>query len=202
MIRLAATTARQLAGNRRGATIVEFALVMPVLGLLLLGTFDIAHSLYMRAVLEGIVQKAARDATLESGTESAQQAALDLKVETQVHELARNADVDTERTAYRDYRDVQAQEEPYTDNNHDGTCNHEEPYEDDNENGRWDTGASVGQGSAKDATLYTVTVTYPRAFPLHRLIPALDDTTTIRATTVLRNQPYHDRGDAPVLQCP
>ncbi|OYX46938.1 MAG: hypothetical protein B7Y97_13125, partial [Sphingomonas sp. 32-66-10] len=32
--------------DESGATIVEFAMVAPVLGLVLLGAFDVAHTLY------------------------------------------------------------------------------------------------------------------------------------------------------------
>src|SRR3546814_1678686 len=60
-----------------GNTIVEFAFVGPVLVLLLMGTLDVGHTLYMQAVLQGVMQKAARDSALESGSATAQQAALD-----------------------------------------------------------------------------------------------------------------------------
>src|SRR3546814_3699813 len=53
-----------------GNTIVEFAFVGPVLVLLLMGTLDVGHTLYMQAVLQGVMQKAARDSALESGSRS------------------------------------------------------------------------------------------------------------------------------------
>src|SRR3546814_7855992 len=54
-----------------GNTIVEFAFVGPVLVLLLMGTLDVGHTLYMQAVLQGVMQKAARDSALESGSATA-----------------------------------------------------------------------------------------------------------------------------------
>lgn len=194
---------RELGGDRRGATIVEFALVAPVLCLLLAGGFNIAHTLYLRAVMQGIVQKVARDATLESGLDVAEQARLDARVRSQVSAMANNATVDITRAYYRTFSAAAAaQFEPYTDHNGDGTCNGGEPYEDTNNNSRWDAaGGNASQGGAKDAVVYTVKATYPSFFPLYRFIGGSGETEVI-ASTVLRNQPYGDQAVPAVRNCP
>lgn len=201
-------TFRLLAGDRAGATVVEFAMVAPVLGLVLLGAFDIAHSLYARAVLQGIVQKTARDSALESGLGESAQVALDAKVTGQAKAMANNAEVTITRRFYRTFSDAAAaRAEIWTDTNGNGTCDEGEPYDDANRNNVWDAdGGDAGQGGAKDATVYTVTVTYPRMFPLYNLIGG-SRTTEITASTVLRNQPYADQGSygtgpVPVRNCP
>ncbi|MGE4411843.1 MAG: TadE/TadG family type IV pilus assembly protein, partial [Sphingobium sp.] len=56
--------------DERAATLIEFAFVAPVLCILLLGAFDVGHTLYMTSVLQGVVQKAARDSGLETSTET------------------------------------------------------------------------------------------------------------------------------------
>jgi Flp pilus assembly protein TadG len=190
--------------DERGATIVEFAIIAPTLCLVLVGAFDVAHTLYMRSVLQGIVQKVARDATLETGAATSQQATLDGKVRTQVLALANNATVVFTRKFYRTFSAAAAaQYEPYTDTNNNGTCDAGEPYEDTNDNGLWTREGVVnnGQGAAKDATLYTVTVTYPRFFPLYRMVGG-SNTTKITGSTVLRNQPYGDQAVPTVRNCP
>ena len=192
--------------DEAGATIVEFAMVAPVLGLVLLGAFDVAHTLYTRAAIQGVVQKTARDSTLESGLESGAQAALDNKVRAQVKALANNATITINRRFYRTFSDAAAaRAEAWTDTNGNRVCDGSEPYEDVNGNGVWDRdGANGGQGGAKDATLYTVTASYPRMFPLYNLIGG-SRTTTITASTVLRNQPYSDQGSygtSQVRNCP
>lgn len=200
---------RQLSANERGATIVEFAMVAPVMGIMLLGAFDVAHTLYMRAVLQGIVQKVSRDSTLESGLDSAQQTTLDDRVRTQAKALANNATVTITRQWYRSFSNAAMTKfEPFTDTNGNGTCDGPsgatpgEPYEDNNNNGRWDsTGGNSGQGGAKDAVVYTVTVSYPRFFPIYKVIGG-SDTTAVSAATVLRNQPYGDQGAPTVRNCP
>ncbi|MCX8476895.1 MAG: pilus assembly protein [Sphingomonas sp.] len=199
---------RRLARDERGATIIEFAIVAPVMGLLLLGAFDVAHTLYMRAALQGVVQKTARDATLESGLVGATQTALDNKVKAQIKALANNGTVTITRQWYRNYEQAAASKfEPWTDTNNNGTCDGPagstpgEPYEDTNGNGIWDsTGGNLSQGGAKDAVLYTATVSYPRFFPIYNIVGG-SKTTKVTASTILRNQPYGDQGVPKVRNC-
>lgn len=192
--------------DEAGVTVIEFAIVAPVLGVLLLGAFDVGHTLYTRAALEGIVQKTARDSALESGSGSSAQNALDEKVRAQVRALANNANVTFTRRFYRTFTQAAAaRAETWTDTNENGTCDGSEPYEDANRNSNWDSdGGDEGQGGAKDATLYTVSVSYPRLFPFYNVAGG-SRTTQITASTVLRNQPYADQGAyaAPqVRNCP
>ena len=193
---------RVFARNQKGAAAVEFAIVAPVMGLVLLGAFDVGHTLYMRSVLQGILQKAARDATLESGLNVDTQGVLDNKVTVQVKALANNATIAFSRKYYRSFTNAAAAKfEPYTDTNGNGTCNAGEPYQDNNNNSVWDaTGGNSGAGGAKDAVLYTVTVTYPRMFPLYKMIGG-SNTTVLTASTVLRNQPYGDQAVPTVRNC-
>jgi Flp pilus assembly pilin Flp len=195
-----------LSADERGSTIIEFAIVAPVICLLLLGGFDTAHSLYMRAVLQGVMQKTARDSALETGTDPVQQAALDNKVRTQVSAIANNATITFTRRYYKTFsKAAAAQAESYTDTNADGRCDNGEPFQDVNNNGVWDAdGGDSGQGGAKDRTLYTVSLSYPRFFPLWKMIGG-SNVTKISAATVLENQPYTDQSSyaAPTVgHCP
>jgi Flp pilus assembly protein TadG len=203
--RRAASSCRHIragARDEKGATVVEFAMVAPLMGLMLLGAFDVGHTLYMRSVLQGIIQKVARDATLETGLDTTQQSTLDEKVRKQIRALANNATVTITRQYYRSFSNAAAaQFEPYTDTNHNGTCNAGEPYQDNNNNSVWDqNGGNSGQGAAKDAVIYTVTVSYPRFFPIQNFIGG-SNTTTISGATVLRNQPYGDQVVPTVRNC-
>jgi Flp pilus assembly protein TadG len=187
--------ARRLRRDARGATIVEFAMVAPVMCLLLLGAFDVSHTLYMRGVLQGIVQKTARDATIETTNSAVTTQTLDDRVRAQVAAMYNSADVDISRRFYRTFAEAAAaRAEKYTDTNTNGICDNNEPYEDANGNSVWDAdGGNEGQGGAKDATLYTVTVTYPDLMPVSKLIGGTG-TTKVVAETILRNQPYGDQG--------
>ena len=177
----------RLARDRRGVTIVEFAIIAPALLVVLLGVFDIGFNMYVTSVLDGATQKAARDSTIE-GAET-QGLGIDDSVKAAVHNVIPSATLTFERRAYRDYANIH-QPEDFTDVDSDGTCDNGEPFEDVNGNGAWDTDRGAdGMGGARDAVLYTVDVSYPRMFPLMRLI-GFPPVVTNETQTVLRNQPY------------
>ncbi|WP_033919882.1 TadE/TadG family type IV pilus assembly protein [Sphingomonas sp. 37zxx] len=182
--------------DRRGSTIVEFAIIAPVLCLILLGSFEVAHTLYMRGALQGVLQKIARDSSLESGTEAERMEALDAQVTQSALGLANHAEVDITRRFYRTFSEAAAAHaEDWDDTNGNGRCDNGEPYEDANHNNVWDAdGGSEGQGGAKDAVVMTVKVSYPSMFPLRKLLGKAAADTSVTAATVLRNQPYGDQG--------
>jgi Flp pilus assembly protein TadG len=193
------TLAATLRHDRGGATIVEFALILPVMALLIMGAFDVGHTLYATTTLQGAVQKATRDSGLETAS-VAQQAIIDARVTKQVKFLAANANITITRRNYRSFAAATAVMEQFTDSNNNGVCDNNEPYDDDNRSGTRDQAGTSGQGGAKDTVLYTVIATYPRMFPLANLI-GIPRTTTIKASTVLNNQPYGDQVQAAVGHC-
>lgn len=187
-----------LRGDRRGVAAVEFALVAPVLLTFMVGSFDLAHALYMTTTLQGAVQKTARDSSLQNGTDMNQQTALDDRVRASVRAIAPNATVTITRRYFRTYAAAAAKTpEPFpggNDTNKNGKCDNNEVFVDTNGNGFRDLdGGDGGQGTAKDRTVYTVAISMPRLFPIYRYIGGKDtfDTT---AVTILANQPYDTQG--------
>lgn len=176
-----------------GAALVEFALVAPVLILLIMGMLDIGHRIYATAILQGSVQKASRDASLDNGAANA--SAIDERVKSLMLPVVQEEPISTfdfKRQNYSDFSDI-AKPEEFTDTNNDGDCNNGEPYDDVNGNDSWDADrGAAGQGNAKDAVLYTVKVTYPRLFPMAELI-GLPQDEVIEASTVVRNQPFGEQ---------
>lgn len=185
---------RHLGNDDHGLSAVEFALIAPVLCILLLGAMDMAHALYMTSVVQGSLQKAGRDASLESGTEDARQKQIDDAVTAQVKNLASNANVVLTRRYYTNFTKANAAiGETFTDTNGNGLCDAGEPYQDTNNNNTRDAdGGDAGQGGAKDTVVYTTTITYRRFFPMSSLI-GLSPDMTINASTVLANQPYGEQ---------
>jgi Flp pilus assembly pilin Flp len=183
------TTVRR---DQSGVTAVEFGLVAPTFIMVLLGIFDLGYNVYARAILDGAVQKAARDATLETGPNSL--AVIDGRIETFVGPLGSNAEFTFERKNYLDFADV-GRPEDFEDQNDNGIRDPGECYTDENNNQAWDSDVgSDGVGSARDVVLYTVNMTYARKFPLYQII-GQDQSTTIVSSTVLRNQPFGDQGE-------
>lgn len=186
--------ASRLRDDRRGVALLEFALITPVFLMLLMGACDLAHRLYMQSSLQGVVQKAARDSSLESGTDAEIQAKLDQRVTNAVTSLAKSAKVTITRRFYRTFVEAEAADpESWTDTNKNKTCDAKEPYQDENNNGVWDAdGGDSGQGTAKDRTVYTVSATFPHLFPFWRLLGGTASY-ELAARTVLENQPYSDQ---------
>lgn len=177
----------RLARQNDGATAAEFGLVLPVLVTVLMGLFDMGYNMWALNILQGAVQQAARNSTLESA--ATQTSTIDGKVTTRVQQLVPSAQLTFTRKSYTNFSNVNTPED-FTDTNSNGVCDNGEPFEDANSNGIWDADRGVnGVGGARDAVLYTVTMTYPRIFPMAKLV-GLSSTVSATAKTVLRNQPY------------
>ncbi len=179
---------RKLRADRQGATIVEFAIVVPVMLLMLMGFAELAYEAYARSVLAGAMQKAGRDTTIRGS--SVKTATIDAIVLDQVRTVAPAATFATppSRKSYEKFGYVSP--EPFTDKNGDGIRQPGECFDDINGNGQWDRDPGAdGVGGDSDAVVYSVTVTYPRIFPVFNMLgwPANAMATE---TTVLKNQPY------------
>ena len=190
---------RRVRRNARGVAAVEFALVAPALLLTIMGIFDLGYNIYANTMVQGAIQQAARDSTIEGA--DARLSQIDTTVADAVRGVVPNATIAFSRRAYANFTDV-ARAEDFTDSDGNDSCDNGEPFEDANRNGTWDTDrGSTGQGGARDAVLYSVTVTYPRGFPMARMI-GLPETVTTDAITVLRNQPYNLQDNRPAVgQC-
>ena len=174
--------------DQNGVIAVEFALVAPVLMLMLMGLFDLSYNMYTTQMLQGAIENAARNSSIEGAV--GKEAQLDAMVTTAVRAVAPTATLSFTRRAYSSFTKA-GRPEDFTDVDSDGVCSKGEPFEDANGNGKWDTdGGKTGFGGARDAVLYTVVVKYQRAFPIAGLIPGQSKTFTLSAATVLRNQPY------------
>lgn len=176
---------RRLAKREDGVTIVEFALIAPVLLMMLLGTYDLGYALYIDSMLQGSIQEAGRRSTIEGSTA----ASMDLIVSTSVKRVVPGATLTFTRKSYATFSDV-GSPEAFTDVDANGVCNGGEPYEDANGNSSWDSDrGKAGQGGARDAVLYTAKVTYPRPFAMAGMF-GFSPVVTLSSATVLRNQPF------------
>lgn len=187
----------RLAGDRRGATIIEFAIITPVMIVMMMGIGDMLYQLYAKAVLNGAVQKAARDSAIQGGAQLI--STLDNQVIAMSSMVAKTPPQSctaspaagtwcSTRKSYGSFAAVAP--EPFIDNNGNGVRNAGECYTDVNGNKQWDADpGATGQGGANDVTLYTMSLTYPRLFPVAGLL-GWSSSATISAQTLLKNQPY------------
>lgn len=182
---------RYLWRDVRGAAATEFALVAPVLALFMMGIGDLLYGVYANAIVLGAVQKAGRDATLQANASTTATNAIDADIMKMVRKVAPNATYLSARENYMTFSNVD-KPEPHTDKpgGTTGVYDPGECFSDTNGNGIWDAdGSRVGVGGANDVAQYTITVSYPRVFPVAGLL-GWGDKGTIKAQTVLKNQPY------------
>ncbi|BEV02039.1 TadE/TadG family type IV pilus assembly protein [Novosphingobium olei] len=182
---MTARTLQRLLADTEGAYILEFGIIAPVFVLMIFSLIDLGQLVYGKVLLEGAVEAAARDSSLETADTTAS----DAMVAATVKNILPGAQVTSTRTNYYDFADI-ARPEKWNDTNSDGTCSGGETYIDENRNGRWD--ANIGQsgnGGAYDVVIYTTTVKYD---PLIKLpfVPGFTGTQTLVSKTVRKNQPF------------
>lgn len=178
--------------NEDGSTLLEFAFVMPVFVMMLLGGLDVGYSLYLRTVGSGTLESAARSASLQGATE----AELDTKVREAMSELLprderTNPDALTiVKKSYSDYSRVDQPEILTLDDDGDGVLDIGDCWADEDENGEFGLNQGrAGLGGSDDAVFYTVNLAIPRLFPMHTLV-GWSETQRVSVTTVIINQPY------------
>lgn len=184
--------------DRQGSAAVEFAMIAPVVLLLLFGVYDLGFTLYVNSMLQGSIQQAGRNSTIEGSTT----ASMDQIVTNAVKSVMPAATLAFSRKSYVSFSNVSTPED-FVDVNNNHVCDGGEAYTDSNGNSTWDSDrGSVGNGGARDAVLYTVTVTYPRPFAMAGLM-GFSNTVTLKTETVLRNQPFGTQSNTSTTKyCP
>ena len=197
---------RSLRRDRRGAAAMEFAMVAPPFLLLIMGVLDLGHIMWTKSMLQGAVEKAGRDSTLEGG--AAAISAIDQRVREQVRVAVPTAAVTFSRRSSAEFSYFGRAEPLTVDPNGNDVLDPRDCYTDVNNNRRRDTldPSEEGQGGAGAAVIYKVDVDYPHWFPMPGLIslitrqPQSSGNVRLSASTVLRNQPY-DNGRIPAEVC-
>lgn len=190
--------------DQQGATLVEFALLLPVMLLMICGTIELGVLIFTRISLEGALTDAARGATATM-EESEDERDVELRklVNSRMEAFPKQdgKEVDIRTTVFADFGS--SHPENFTDKNGNGKCDpvykdasgkdvvEFDPATDDrNGNGKWDAaipkeGKLGGPGDV---------VSYTAVFPARTLFSFLasmigTDNLMLTATTVVRNEP-------------
>ena len=177
----------RLAHERRGATALEFAFILPPFLFMLMGGSEVVYQVYVQSILEGAIQKAARDSAIQGGAQRSDE--FDDQVVKMVQVVAKSATLESStRRSYASFSSIKP--ERFDDANNNNSYDSNECFEDTNGNKRWDADpGNIGQGGANDATLYTLKLRYVRLFPVAAML-GWDQQAVISASTLLKNQPY------------
>lgn len=190
------TLFKHLKRNEEGAAIVEFALVAPTTILLMMGVFELGHTMYVQSIVNGAMQEAGRDSTIES----AKLDQIEAQASKRIGAVTPDAEISYKRAFHKDYGHVNRYE-PFTDVDGDGRCNNNDPFEDLNGNGVRDLANGVdGQGDARDVVVLQVDVTYRRMLPMPSL-SGWSESNTVSGRTFLRNQPFRQSERAKIDNC-
>jgi Flp pilus assembly protein TadG len=189
MIRLPARI-RCLGRDQRGMNIVEFAFVLTPLLTVLLVIIDFGYRMYLEVVVEGTLNKAARQATVGGVATND----IDTYVRNQLVQFSKNATITIDKQSYYQFSGVGKPEKILTDTAPLGVYNKGDCFEDSKPNGVYDTNQGTsGLGGSDDIVYYSVKVDFPRLVPLGKFL-GFSNTETVQAKTVLRNQPYGAQG--------
>jgi hypothetical protein len=174
---------RPLADCDRGATIVEFALLVLPLCTLIMGSLEIGYRIYANSVTNGAIREAARMASTGAYTG----AEIDAQVTDQIHAFRDDAVVQIKKKSYSDFTGVGLPEPITSGSVSSGTyC-----FQDINNNTTWDEDRGKdGLGGAEDVIYYEVTATYPTLFKFTEEMFNLDASTKVTMNTIVSNEPF------------
>ena len=179
-----------LAADDAGVSIIEFALLAPVFLMMLVGMLDVGQTVYAQSLLNGAVEAAARDTSLEGGDADA----ADDMVLDAIGPIMPGVTLTTSRRSYYDFADIERAER-WNDANDDGTCADGEAFTDENRNGEWDEDIGIsGNGGANDVVIYSVVASYDPIFKVP-FLPELWATRTLESSAVRKNQPFADQSE-------
>jgi Flp pilus assembly pilin Flp len=189
-----------LAALRRdssGAAIIEFALILPVMSVLLLGTLDLGYRSYVNSIIQGSLHEAARMGTVGGIPTSA----IETRVRDRLRDFSRNATITVTSRSYAEFSGVRTPETIVQDTVPIGTYNTGDCFQDFNGNGAFDLDRGRnGMGGAEDVVFFEVTMTYPHIVPVGKLL-GWPGNVTVTQNTVLRNQPYAGRNNSVAVVC-
>ena len=196
---------RRLASDEGGVTVVEFAILSLPMMILLIGSLDLAYTSYIHSLMQGALNKAARQATVESPNFSSSGNDIPEKVENSIRSIvgkvAVDATINVKQRSFFDFSRIGDPERLMTDVNGNGRFDEGsgDCWEDGNFNGKFDTdGGNTGRGRASDVVFYEAEISMPRLFPIHAFVPVSPDI-SMSIETAVRNQPYKQQQTPPIL---
>jgi Flp pilus assembly protein TadG len=167
----------------RGATIIEFAILLMPLCALVIGTLELGYRIYAISVVNGALRDAARMASTGQYTGTQ----IDNDVTDTIHSFRSDATVSIVKESYANFSGVGVAE-PVTSGS---VASGHYCYQDINANGQWDADqGTAGLGNPDDVVYYQVTATYPTLFSFSQKKFGMGSTTTISTNTLVSNEPF------------
>lgn len=175
-----------------GSTLVEYAVVLPILLLLMMGVVEYNTIMYAMAVLDGSIATAAREGStgyVASG-QTRQQFIYGL-LQSRAQGLMQAANLSIASKSYADFASIGKPEPCITPSLAPCPGTPGVNFVDVNGNGIWDQDqGAAGLGGAGDIVVYTASYPWPVYTPILRPFLGSNGTFTLSASAVVKNEPY------------
>jgi Flp pilus assembly pilin Flp len=185
---LAGRMMRRFRRDARGAAAVQFAVLAPALLLLVIGSFEVAITLFVSGTMESAVLAASRYGVTgftEDGV-SREQRIREIILERTLGFVDMDAAV-INTLVYSSFDQI-GQPEPFTDANSNGAHDAGESFTDVNGNGQWDDDmGSAGLGGPGDIVLYDIEY---ETGAITNLFEPIFGRVVHRAAVAVRNEPF------------
>ena len=189
----------RLWASRDGTSATEFALVLPVLVLMVGGIIEMSMLFFVNVLAEGGLREAARYGITGQGAEDGlREVEIIQIVNDHTHGLI---DLETAGMTTKAYSSFGAigEPEPFVDGSNGKPLNGEydegEDFDDINENTKWDGDQGVeGAGGPGDVVMYTLTYDWEFVTPVLGAFAGQDHGVGMTASIAVRNEPYGSGG--------
>lgn len=173
--------------GQKGSVAVEFALVAPVVVILIIGVIEVATAMAVSTFLEGGLREASRFGVTGSQGAGGRLARIQQIMADHSFGLITANDIALDTRVYGSF--AQIGDEEYTDTNGDGAYSPGEPFIDRNGNGAWtpDSG-TPGLGQGNDIVVYRAS--YDWGFLTGLLRPVMGNSITFTSAIAVRNEPF------------
>lgn len=170
-----------------GATVVEFAIILPLLLLFVLGSIEAAVVLFIRSSMESAVLEASRFGIVAGdGTGRAEQILKIVKART--YGLLDPDKINLETLVYKDFDEI-GKPEPYVDANGNGFHDASESFTDVNGNGKWDADmGKAGLGGRNAVVVYRLSYAWGIVTPMVRAV--MGESVMNVSSIAVRNEPF------------
>jgi len=174
-----------------GVTALEFAIVAPVLMMLVFSIIEFSLIMMVYNVMESSTSISSRLGKTGFVTEGqTREQTILTSIMARAGNLIRQENLTVTSKFYKQFDQIN-DPEPFIDANHNGNFDVGENYTDVNGNSQWDAdmGAS-GYGSANDVVVYSVSYPWPISTPIMREFIGTDGNFIITTHAVVKNEPY------------
>ncbi len=182
---------RRFLHAQEGVTAIEFALIAPVLLLMLMAIIEFSLMMLTYNVMESATTVSARlGATGFSTSGISREQTIINSINARAGTFITTANLAVTSKFYTQFSNIN-DPEPFTDSNSNGAHDAGEPYTDVNGNAQWDADmGQAGYGGAGDIVVYTAT------YPWHIVTPIMSNfigsggVFTITTHAVTKNEPF------------